>query len=120
MNLANDTHNPSRKHMGEEEETPGSDSAAAQSDLEIKTGTDGEEEQVIIDAYDKAARKVNQTYEQAKNYSNENPGKAVLIALGIGAGLGFLLGASTRRSRIGRIAKPVVHALSDIALAYFR
>jgi len=30
------------------------------------------------------------------------------------------LGASSRRSRTGRYAQPVVNALSDIALEFFR
>jgi hypothetical protein len=34
--------------------------------------------------------------------------------------LGFLLGASSRRSRTGGFAQPVVNALSDIALQFFR
>jgi ElaB/YqjD/DUF883 family membrane-anchored ribosome-binding protein len=78
-------------------------------------------EQVVDDAYDKTSRKVSETYEKAKNYSNENPGKTIFIALGIGVGLGLLLGASSHhRSRTSRIAEPVVNALSDVALAFFR
>jgi hypothetical protein len=73
----------------------------------------------VTDVYDKTARAVSDTYEQAKSYSSENPGKTILIALGIGVGLGFLLGASSRHSRTGRFAKPVVNALSDIALELF-
>jgi hypothetical protein len=64
--------------------------------------------------------KVCETYDKAKNYSHDNPGKTILIALGIGVGIGLLLGGSTHRTRTGRLAQPVVHALSDIALAFFR
>ena len=71
-------------------------------------------------AYDKTSEKVSETYEKAKSYSGDNPGKTILIALGIGVGLGLLLGASTRRSHDGRFARPVVNALSDIALEFFR
>jgi ElaB/YqjD/DUF883 family membrane-anchored ribosome-binding protein len=72
-------------------------------------------------AYDKTSEKVSETYEKAKDYSSENPGKTILIALGIGVGLGLLLGAgSTRRSTGNRFVQPVVHALSDIASQYFR
>jgi hypothetical protein len=67
-----------------------------------------------------ARNRVSETYEQAKLYGRENPDKAILIALGIGVGLGFLLGASSRRSRTGRFARPVVNALSDIALEFLR
>jgi ElaB protein len=52
-------------------------------------------------------------------YGRENPGKITLIAFGAGLGLGLLL-ASSRRSRSTRYAEPVVNALSDIALEYFR
>jgi hypothetical protein len=34
-------------------------------------------------------------------------------------GLGLLLGASTRRSHDGRFARPLINALSDIALEFF-
>lgn len=77
-------------------------------------------EQAVSDAYDKTSEKVGEIYDKAKNYSQDNPGKTILIALGIGVGLGLLLAASTRRSRSGRITRPVVSALSDIALEIFR
>jgi len=80
----------------------------------------GKADQAESDVYDKASQAVSETYEKAKNYSNENPGKTILIALGIGIGLGLLLGASSRQSRTGRIARPMVNALSDIALEIFR
>ena len=81
----------------------------------------GQAEQAVSHVYDKTAQAVSETYDQAKSYSSENPGKTILIALGIGVGLGFLLGASSRRSgRGGRFAQPVVNALSDIALEFFR
>ena len=77
-------------------------------------------EQAVSDVYDKTARVVSETYEQAKSYSRKNPGKTILIALGVGVGLGILLGASSRHSRTGRFARPVVNALSEIALEFFR
>jgi len=98
--------------------TPGSDTA--QSSMERGAEIYGHAEQAISDAYDKTSRKVSETYDRARNYSNENPGKSILIALGIGVGLGFLLGSGSRHSRTGRFAEPVVNALSDIALTYFR
>jgi ElaB/YqjD/DUF883 family membrane-anchored ribosome-binding protein len=101
-------------------EESGSDSATAQSAMERGAETYGQAEQAVIDAYDKTSQAVSETYEKAKNYSNENPGKTILITLGIGVGLGLLLGASSRHSRTGRIARPVVNALSDIALEIFR
>ncbi|WP_373498253.1 hypothetical protein [Desulfococcus sp.] len=101
-------------------EEPGSASAAAQNILEVSAEAYGQAEQAVSDAYDKTAETVSQTYEKAKSFSNENPGKSILIALGIGVGIGFLLGASTRRSGVtGRLARPVVNALSDIALEFW-
>ena len=107
---------PKQQMAGE----PGSASATAQSILERGAEVYGQAEQAVSDVYDKTAQAVSETYEQAKSYSSENPGKTILIALGIGVGLGFLLGASSRRSRTGRFAQPVVNALSDIALEFFR
>ena len=98
----------------------GSASATAQSILDRGAEVYGQAEQAVSDVYDKTAKAVSKTYEQAKSYSNENPGTTILIALGIGVGLGFLLGASSHRSRTSRYAQPVVNALSDLAQEYFR
>ena len=117
MDVEHNKHETPKQQMAEE---PGSASAAAQSILERGAEVYGQAEQAVSDVYDKTAQAVSETYEQAKSYSSENPGKTILIALGIGVGLGFLLGASSRRSRTGRFAKPVVNALSDIALEFFR
>jgi ElaB/YqjD/DUF883 family membrane-anchored ribosome-binding protein len=101
-------------------EGPAGAGASAQSILDGGAEVYGQTEQAVSDVYDKTARAVSETYDQAKSYSIKNPGKSILIALGIGVGLGFLLGASSRRSRTGRYAQPVVNALSDIALEFFR
>ena len=96
--------------------------ATAQNILDRGAKVYGQAEKAVGDAYDKTAQTVSQTYDQAKSYSTENPGKTILIAVGIGVGLGFLLGgsSSSRRSRTGRYAQPVVNALSDLAQEYFR
>jgi len=107
---------PEQQMVGE----PGSAGATAQNTLERGAKAYGQAKEAVSDAYDKTAQTVSETYEQAKGYSSENPGKTILIALGIGVGLGFLLGASSHRSRTGRFAQPVVNALSDIALEFFR
>jgi hypothetical protein len=99
---------------------PDSDSGTAPSMLERGAEAYGQAEKAVGDVYDKTAKAVGETYEQVKSYSRNNPDKALLIALGIGVGLGFLLGASSRHSRTGRFARPVVNALSDIALQLFR
>jgi len=77
-------------------------------------------EKIVTDAYGKTADAVQKTYHKAEKFSVENPGATILIAVGVGVGLGFLLGASYRRGGAGRFARPVVHALSDIASEYFR
>jgi ElaB/YqjD/DUF883 family membrane-anchored ribosome-binding protein len=78
---------------------PGSAGATPQGILERGAEVYGQAEQAVSDAYDKTAQAVSKTYDQAKSYSSENPGKAMLIASGIGVGLGFLLAATSRRSR---------------------
>jgi len=109
---------PKQQMAGE----PGSASAAAQKVLDRGAEVYGLAEKAASDVFDKTSRAASKTYEQAKSYSIENPGKTILIAVGIGVGLGFLLGvgASSRPSRAGRYAEPVVNALSDIAMKYFR
>jgi ElaB/YqjD/DUF883 family membrane-anchored ribosome-binding protein len=99
---------------------PGSDHATAKSGLNRGTEVSGQTEQSARDVHDKTAQTVSETYEQVKSYSSKNPGKTILIALGIGVGLGLLLSASGRHSRTGRFARPVVNALSEIALEVFR
>ncbi len=70
-------------------------------------------------AYDKTAEALSGTYDQAITYARENPGRSVLIALGIGVGLGMLL-ASGRRSRVRRYGEPIINAVSDIAMEIIR
>lgn len=81
----------------------------------------GQAQAAVSDVKEKTVRVVSETYDMAKSYGGKNPGKAMLIALGVGVGLGYLLGSSTRRSgATGRFARPVVNALSDVALEFFR
>lgn len=103
------------------EAAPGKGNAATENTLENDTGIVDKTTDAVADAYDKAAKPVSETYEKAKSYSYDNPGKTIFIALGIGIGLGILVGASSHhRSRTSRIAEPVVNALSDVALAFLR
>lgn len=77
--------------------------------------------QTVSEAYDKTSRTLNEGYGQAIEYGRENPGKTVLIAFGVGVGMGLLLSNSmSPRSRAGRIVPPVMNALSDIAAQLFR
>ena len=94
----------------------GSVTAPAQNILDKGNGAYQKAEQAVGEAYDKSTQKVKETYEKAKNYSDKNPGNTILIALGIGVGIGLLLStSSSHRSRTGRIAQPVINALSEIA-----
>lgn len=122
------TYETPKQHMAG---AAGSGTATAQNILEQGSEAYEQAEKAVSDAYDKTAQKVSETYDKtaqkvsetydkAKSYSNENPGKTILIALGIGVGLGLLLGASSRQSRTSRIAQPVVNALSDIAHEFLR
>jgi ElaB/YqjD/DUF883 family membrane-anchored ribosome-binding protein len=99
----------------------GSVTATAQNILDKGNGAYEKAEQAVGKAYDKSTQKIKETYEKAKIYSAENPGNTILIALGIGVGIGLLLSASSsHRSRTGRIAQPVINALSEIAHEIFR
>ncbi len=115
--------NDKNKYETPEQETsgvPGNSAAKAKGAMVRGAEAFEHAEQAVSDAYDKTSEKVGEIYIKARNYSQDNPGKTILIALGIGVGLGLLLAASTRRSRSGRITRPVVSALSDIALELFR
>ena len=74
----------------------------------------------VGDAYSKTTRMASQAYTQSKAYSMDNPGKAILMAMGIGVGIGFLLAANSRRSRVDRIGRPVIDALASIGREFFR
>ena len=78
---------------------PGSASSTAKKILDRGAEVYGQAEKAVSDVYEKTAQAVSQTYERAKNYSSENPGTTLLLASGIGVGLGFLVGAISRRSR---------------------
>jgi ElaB/YqjD/DUF883 family membrane-anchored ribosome-binding protein len=77
----------------------------------------------VTDAYDKTSEALTSTYNQTMDYGRENPGKLTLIAFGAGIGIGILLASGLgtgRTTRTSRIAEPVVGALSQIAMEFFR
>lgn len=81
----------------------------------------GGAKQKLVDAYDRTATTLNDTYKKVAEYGKENPGKTTLIAFGVGVGVGLLLAnAMTPRSRTRRIVPPVMNALSKIAVQLFR
>lgn len=112
---ANKNKTPQEQKSGE----LGSAGATVESTLERGAEVYGQAKEAVNDVYAKTAQAVSETYEKAKSYSTENPGKAMLIGLGVGVGLGFLLGANTHQSRASRFARPVVNALSEIAREFF-
>lgn len=75
----------------------------------------------VGEAYDKTSEVLTNTYDQTMTYGRDNPGKLTLIAFGAGIGIGVLLasGFGGRRSS-NRYTEPIVNALSQAALAFFR
>ena len=87
--------------------------ATAQNILEQGTEAYGQAQKAVSDVYDKTASSVNEAYTKVKSYSTKNPGKTILVTLG----LGIILGAFSShfyRSRTSRYNGPVVKALSDM------
>jgi ElaB/YqjD/DUF883 family membrane-anchored ribosome-binding protein len=119
MEVKHKKHETPKEQMAGE---PGNDSAADQQrNLEHGAEVLGQAQEAVSEVYDKTAQTVSETYAHVKRYGGKNPGKTMIIALGVGVGLGFLLGANSRRSgATGRFARPVVTALSDVALEFFR
>jgi len=77
--------------------------------------------QAVSAAYGKTSEVLSSSYDQAMVYGRENPGKLTLIAFGAGIGIGALLmSGRSNRGRTGRFAEPVVNALSEVALEFFR
>ncbi len=77
--------------------------------------------EVVSDAYDKTTDVLNGAYRRVLVYGRQNPGTAMLIAFGAGAGVGLLFAAGGRRhSRSAYFGEPVVHAVSQIASEFLR
>ncbi|MDX9835172.1 MAG: hypothetical protein RBT36_08170 [Desulfobulbus sp.] len=75
---------------------------------------------IAQELHKKTGGKVNNTYQHAKKYRVEHPGKILFIALGVGVGIGFILGQNTHPSSGTRYAKPIITAASDVAMQFFR
>ncbi len=97
---------------------PGSPSA--QDIMNQGTRAYDETKRAMSHAYERSSRAIGETYDQALEYGRHNPGKAALIAFGIGVGVGMLLLGSGRRSRVSRYGEPVVNALSNMAMEFIR
>jgi hypothetical protein len=84
----------------------------------------GQARETINQAYTRASRGMNDTWDQAMGYSKEHPAAATLIAFGAGVGVGLFLAGSLggfqSRSRTRRVVPPVMNAISEIAREFFR
>lgn len=77
--------------------------------------------QAVSNAYEKTSETLSNTYDQAVTYGRENPGTFALIAFGAGIGIGVLIASGLGgRSRMSRIAEPIVGALSQVAIEFLR
>lgn len=77
--------------------------------------------QTFNEAYERTSQTLNNSYEQALDYGREHPGQAILVAFGVGVGVGLWLSSTVSpRSRTSRIVPPVMNALSEIAAEMFR
>ena len=101
---------------------PGETGSSTQQELsERGSQIYGKTKQAVSQAYQKTSSELSGTYDKAVNYSRENPGKVVLMAVGAGVGLGLTIGSMAKsRTQPSRYAQPIVNALSDVAREYFR
>jgi ElaB/YqjD/DUF883 family membrane-anchored ribosome-binding protein len=95
-------------------------SSSAENILNQTAQTYQETKRKVGRAYDRSAQAIEQTYDHAMDYGRNNPGKTVMIAFGVGLGVGMLLLGSSRRSRMSRYGEPIVNALSNIAIEFMR
>lgn len=92
-----------------------------EAELNRGEGMVGQAKQAVSGAYDQTSKALNETYKQAVDYGREHPGQTVLIAFGVGIGVGILLaGGLTARSRTSRIVPPVMNAINEIVSDIFR
>ena len=107
--------------MESEMHKPNESSAPSAQDI-MNQGSRAYEEtkRAVSHAYERSSKALSETYDQALEYGRHNPGKAVLIAFGVGVGIGILLLGSNRRSKVSRYGEPVVNALSNMALEFIR
>lgn len=109
------------KSQGSASQTQGGAQAATQRALDTAQNAYEQTRQVVTDAYGKTSEALTNTYDQAMTYGRDNPGKLTLIAFGAGIGVGVLLASGFGgRSRTSRIAEPIVGALSQVAMEFFR
>jgi hypothetical protein len=97
--------------------TGAADSAAREKVEDRGAGMTDQSRLKVGQIYNQGNRNLNEQYEKMIGYGRRNPGKATLIAFGVGVGVGLLVaGGFNARSRRSRLVEPVMNALS--ALAY--
>jgi hypothetical protein len=89
-------------------------SATVQSTSEGGAEGYGHAEQAVSDVYDKTTPSVSKAYKQAMSYCSKNPGKTILVSLGIGVGMVVIMSASFHRTHTGRFTRTVVRAFSAL------
>jgi hypothetical protein len=131
-NIGSPTSSPASGNYSSGSSNPGSGQnnpttgSAPQRAREQQSGTGqspiDQTKQVVTDAYGKTSEALTNTYDQAMTFGREHPGQLTLIAFGAGIGIGLLLASSfsSGRSTSQRYAEPVVSALSNVALEFFR
>jgi hypothetical protein len=95
--------------------TGAADSAAREKVEDRGAGMADQSRLKVGQIYNQGNRNLNEQYERMIGYGRRNPGKATLIAFGVGVGL-LVAGSFNARSRRSRLVEPVMNALS--ALAY--
>jgi ElaB/YqjD/DUF883 family membrane-anchored ribosome-binding protein len=85
---------------------------------EVASDTYGKTKEVASDTYGKTKEVASDTYDRARAFARDNPGKAALIAMGVGVGLGMFL--CSRQSSASGSTHGLVDTLSDVARAFLR
>src|SRR5262249_13588315 len=62
----------------------------------------------IADAYDRTSETASRLYQDALDYGREHPGTAMLIAFGVGVGLGVMMSDGGRSPRYRRNVVPAI------------
>jgi ElaB/YqjD/DUF883 family membrane-anchored ribosome-binding protein len=113
-----------RGYMSDMDRQMGQMGQSAQRAKERVSDVADQARETINQAYTRASRGMNETWDQAMDYSKDHPATATLIAFGAGVGVGLFLAGSLggfqSRSRTRRIVPPVMNAISEIAREFFR
>jgi hypothetical protein len=118
--MKTDHKDPQPLNLSNPEAAPGNGGAATASTLESGIAAFDKTAQVVAVTPAKTPQPARNPFAKSGSSRPSQPGKALFIALGIGVGLGLLVGASAHRSRSSRLAEPLINAVANVALAFFR